>query len=113
MKSLKDNPLTHKFPKIFTSEIIKWLENEGFEITRNNSYCDKLTDRDYESMCFYKACDKNTSYHIGVYIFSFAIGVDVDYDCGGNSSTYLWQFESYTFEEAYDMMVDQVNKYKE
>ena len=49
---------------------------------------------------------------IGVYIFSYGIGVDIDYDCGGNSSAELWTFENWTFEEAYDKMVDYVNGYK-
>jgi hypothetical protein len=49
---------------------------------------------------------------ISVYIFENGIGVDVDYECGGNSSNYFWKFSDYNFEEAYDKMVDYVNDYK-
>lgn len=34
------------------------------------------------------------------------------YKCGGNLSIYFYDFKNYTFEEAYDQMVDVVNEYK-
>jgi len=112
MKSLNDNPIIHKNPEIFTPIILAWLESEGFHTDSNDSYCDKLTNDPYEGQCFYKNNSEGSNYHIGIYIFSYGIGVDIDYDCGGNSSADFWKFENYTFEEAYDKMVDYVNNYK-
>lgn len=112
MKSLNDNPVTHKNPDIFTPDILKWLENEGFNTETNDSYCDKLTDDPYEEKCFYKTSyNHKGSEHIGIYIFSYGIGVDVDYDCGGNLAVRFWKFSDYSFEEAYDNMVDFINEY--
>lgn len=112
MKSLKSNPIEHKNPSVFSAEILAWLKGEGFEIAHNDSYCDKLSDDSYEANCFYKNCSEDSSWHIGVYIFSYGIGVDIDYDCGGNSSRHLLKFEDSPFEKAYDKMVDLVNSYK-
>lgn len=111
MKSLNDNPLISKSPEVFTPEILLWLEKEGFKVSKNDSYCDKLSYNDYEGTCYYKNCSENSGYHIGVYIFSHSIGVDIDYDCGGNMSTYLFNIGD-NFEDAYDQMVDYVNGYK-
>lgn len=112
MKSLKDNPSINVLPEIFTPEIISWLEREGFETSTNDSYCDKLSDEPFEPKCFYKNASDNGTYFIGVYVFSYGVGVDIDYDCGGNSNAMMWLFKNYTFEAAYDEMVDYVNSYK-
>ena len=112
MKSLKNSTPLHKAPEIFTPEIIIWLEGEGFKVAHNDSYCDKLSDDDYEGECYYKTSSEGSDFHIGVYIFSYGIGVDVDYDYGGNMNTSLWKFSDYSFEEAYDKMVDYVQEQK-
>lgn len=39
MKSLNDNPIRVSLLSKFSPEIIKHIENEGFEISNNNSYC--------------------------------------------------------------------------
>lgn len=112
MKSLNDNPLISKAPDIFSERILRWLASEGFESRKNDSYCDKLTDHPYEETCFHKFASEGSSLSIGIYIFSYAIGVDIDYSCGGNLNTNIWLFKNFTFEEAYDAMVDFVNGYK-
>lgn len=105
MKSLNDT-LNNK---IFSKKILKWLDKEGFSQMKNDSYCFP-NSYDYEDKCLCKKIYSN--WDIGIYIFSCGIGVDIDYDCGGNSSTYFYDFKYCTFEEAYDQMVDMVNKYK-
>jgi len=112
MKSLNDNPHISKSPEILTPEIIKWLEKEGFESQKNNdSYCYTDANLDeWEDSCYKKTIYCN--YDISIYIFSKGIGVDLDYDCGGNSSNYFWKFSDYSFEEAYDEMVDYINNYR-
>lgn len=111
MKSLNYiQKFEEKNPQIFTPEIIKWIIDEGFEIKHNDSYCSSLSNGNWEDKCFFKHggyCYGDWPIHI--YIFSYGIGVDIDYECGGNSSIYLWNFDEYSFEEAYDDMVDYVN----
>jgi hypothetical protein len=111
MKSLNVNPAIQKCSGIFTPEILKWIEDEGFEIHKNDSYCDKATNDPYEDNCFYKRMFVG-GFSLGIYIFSWGIGVDVDYDCGGNSCVRVWKFEFFSFEEAYDEVVDFVNGYR-
>jgi hypothetical protein len=111
MKSLNEIPNNN--PQIFTSEIMEYILNEGFEYRINKySYCCP-EDIDSES-CYYKfAGHAYTDWPIFVYIYKDGIGVDIDYECGGNSSTMFWRFETYSFEEAYDEMVDYVNSRRE
>lgn len=112
MKSLSENLVTYKNSNIFNDEIIRWIKQEGFEEHKNNAYCWD-TRYNWEELCFFK----HGGYYSGdwpihIYIFSCGIGVDVDYECGGNSSTKFWDFNYYTFEEAYDNMVDYVNDHR-
>lgn len=109
MKSLNDNPFTNNFLNKFSSDIVKHIESEGFVLNNNDSYCCDIDN--YFDKCYKKTVGSST-YSIFVYIFENAIGVDFDYDCGGNSFNRLWKFEDYTFEEAYDYMVEEVNRYK-
>jgi hypothetical protein len=109
MKSLNDNPYKNDFPNIFTVEVLEHIKNEGFKFGTNDSYC-------YGEGNFDKWCDKafvknipNSNWTINCYIFENSIGLDIDYDCGGNSYNYLWKFDDYSFEECYDNMVDMVN----
>lgn len=113
MKSLNASPLQNNNPKIFTPEILDWIEKEGFEIEKNDSYCDKLTDSPYKNRCFKKRIENTSGTNrIYAYIFSDGIGIDIDYDCGGNSSKDYWKFDDYNgFECTYDKMVDYVNNY--
>jgi len=66
---------------------------------------------DWQDKCYYKNIDSDR-YTINVYIFDNGIGIDFDYDCGGNSFTRWFSFDEYTFENAYDNMVDSVNQWK-
>lgn len=110
MKSLNENVTKNNNPKIFTDEIMKFIDTEGFEYGNNDSYCSGFlpSEYKYEDKC-YKKNVHSDRYTINVYIFSFGIGVDFDYDCGGNSSNQFWTFDDYSFETAYDEMVDEVN----
>ena len=113
MKSLNDNPLIHISPEIFTPEILEFLAAEGFEQSKNDSYCDKeMFKEQYEESCLYKNHSEKSNFHIGIYIFSYGIGADIDYDCGGNMTYGFWEFKNNSFEESYDSMVDYVNGYK-
>jgi len=98
---------------IFIDEIITHIYAEEFEYTSNDSYCkshDKNDEQDYEEKCYYKSVGENSPNVQNAYIFNSGIGLDVDYDCGGNMITYFWWFETYTFEQAYDNMVLEVNR---
>jgi hypothetical protein len=115
MKSLNTPILTPD--DIFTEEILKHINHEGFKPGNNDSYCfndyEKLNEKVKTPNFTYK---KNMfdihSVDITVYIFDIGIGVDVDYDCGGNLNNVFFPFTNYSFEEAYDKMVDYVNKYR-
>lgn len=108
MKSL--NEQQNNNPEIFTPEILDWLKKEGFEHKTNDSYCLGEAGLEHENTCFYKLAGfYSRDWPIRVYIFSTGIGIDVDYECGGNSSTRFYKFEDYTFEQAYDEMVKYVN----
>lgn len=116
MKSLnpnnKSNPL---FSEIYSEEILTHLKNEGFEVAKAYSYCHPDNDSDnfstdYPSQCYKKSI--YSSFDLHIYVFHNAIGIDVDYDCGGNSSVYFWSLDNYTFEEAYDKMVAVINTYR-
>ena len=115
MKTLNDNYLINKFPEIFTDEMNKHIQSEKFKWDSNDSYCYREYQENHPDIhwiynAYYKHIDGQ--YPINVYIFENGIGVDIDYDCGGNLHNHMWNFESYTFEEAYDNMVDYVNDYK-
>lgn len=113
MKSL--NSLTLSDNDFFTPEIMEWIKKEGFKLHSNDSYCFPREDDNlkWESRCYHKYIDDVSNWSVGVYIFPSGIGVDVDYDCGGNSSTCFWKFSEYkNFEEVYDCMVDFVVRYK-
>ena len=42
------------------------------------------------------------------------IGLDVDYDCGGNSSYYYWYFEEFEndFHKLYDKVILKIDEYR-
>ena len=94
---------------IFTPEIIDFIKKEGFEYINNYSYVFNesfIDDHDHENMCFTKYINDLCA---SIYIFSCGIGIDFDYECGGNSSTRAYSFDYNTFEQAYDSMVDEIN----
>jgi len=97
--------------KYLTAEIIEYIKSEGFEHHGNDSYCFKETDLEWVDFCYFKHIDECQTFCINVYIFDNMIGVDVDYNCGGNLATYTWKFVHYDFEKAYDHMVDIVKRY--
>jgi len=112
MKSLNDNPIKKKFIHTFSPDIVNYIESEGFTYGNNNSYCANYESDNYVSDYCYKKFVSSDRYDISVYILENGIGVDFDYNCGGNSSNRFWDFSNYTFEECYDYMVDEINKYK-
>lgn len=110
MKSLLDSPIQNENPNMFTPEIMKFIIKDGFTYGSNDSYFYSETDLPWCSPCYKKKI--NCNYDISIYIFSNVIGVDIDYDCGGNYSNKFWLLSDYTFEDAYDNMVDYVNVYR-
>ena len=107
IKSLNEPKMKHIIVDKFGQEYYDFLLIEGFKSSKNDSYCYKKHNDDWTDSCLYKNIESN-NYTINVYIFENGIGVDFDYICGGNSSTNFWNFKSYTFEEAYDLMVGDV-----
>ena len=89
---------------------MKWISDEGFKLHSNDSYCFREIELKWEDKCYQKYVD-GSGFDINVYIFSTGIGVDVDYDCGGNSHNTFWKFSDYKdFEEVYDLMVTYVGR---
>ena len=113
MKSLNDSAFKSKNSSMFTDEIMEYITKEGFVEGKSDSYCVSemnISDLEWEDTC-YKKYVSSSLYSIHVYIFSFGIGVDFDYTCGGNSFVQYWKFEDYdSFEEVYDYMVESVNR---
>jgi hypothetical protein len=92
-------------------EIMNHIKAEGFTEHKNNSYCYKETDLEWTERCYYLYFDKCSSFSVGIYIFHNGIGVDVDYNCGGNYSTAFWKFSNLSFEEAYESMCKMIERY--
>jgi len=120
MKSLNDIPC-YGNKSIFTTEIMQFIQNEGFEYKKDDSYCyddyaaNHPKAQKYHEMCYYKYVNSIQNWTINVYIFPNGIGVDIDYSCGGNSSNWFIEFDENdenTFEKVYDEMVDSLNYYR-
>lgn len=111
MKSLNEPNIKYSIIEKFGIEIHQFILNEGFVPCINDSYCYKEYNDNWTDDCLIKTVDSD-SYTINVYIFENGIGVDFDYTCGGNSFTTFFSFTNHSFEDAYDSMVDEVNKWK-
>lgn len=114
MKSLNDPILLNS--GVFSREIIDHLLLEGFEYKSNDSYCYKQMQEYSPKVAYLDNCYSkyicSTNFTVTAYVFENGIGVDIDYNCGGNSSTVFLSFETFSFEEAYDKMVEFVNNYR-
>lgn len=107
MKSLnKITYVTTLDNNFFTEEVLSHIYSEGFEFTDNNSYAES---RNLKSNKCYKKYERSDSIDIYIYICEDGIEIDRDYECGGNLSTHFIKFSG-SFEEAYDEMVDYVNR---
>lgn len=96
-------------PDIFTSEVMVHIKSDGFELRNNDSYCHSY---DANIKCYHRYASTRSDDTIGIYIFETGIGIDIDYECGGNMNTYFYPFhDSESFTEAYDYAVDKVNEY--
>lgn len=94
-------------------EVLKHLEREGFEFRHSvHSYAAEKNENnpDYESWGFVMSDFVTPSgWPISIFIRNYGIEVDLDYDCGGNYTTYFFPFKRHeNFEETYDEMVDRV-----
>ena len=111
MKSLNSStaegcPLDNNF---FTTEALNHILSEKFEWRNNNdSYAERRNLKNFG--CYHKYEDGN-GVDIHIFICEDGIEVDQDYDCGGNMNSVFFKFE-YSFEEAYDKMVNHVNSIK-
>jgi len=117
MKSLNDNPTSTKSLNhgVLTKSIIEYLKSEGFEYFKNDSYTlnkAMLYDDSIvrEEVCLQKYIGICDCYAITAYVYEQGIGIDFDYDCGGNAYTKYWSFKHNTVEDAYDQMVDAINE---
>lgn len=131
MKSLNDK-LVLSNPEIFTKEIMDFIISERFEYTSNDSRCNErfpehlqpkrkhdwkdvmtgnynneVENLNWRDNCYYKYAGSYNGKSIKVFIFETGIGVDIEYILNSFDS-----FETYSFEECYDKMVDLVNKYR-
>lgn len=93
-----------------SKENIEWLEAEGFTEAKNDSYFYKDTQLNWENRCLHKSIFGDKDIHI--WIFPNVIGVDIDYDCGGNIYMKYWLLENTSFENAYNEMVKYVEIYR-
>jgi hypothetical protein len=104
MKSFDNSEIANStFPK----EFILHLKNEGFELKPNNSY--SLEGLTQDNNVYVKHLGYVGSMLGTVYVCTEGVGVDIDYDCGGNFKTTFYRFEIYGYEQAYDLAVDYVN----
>lgn len=94
---------------IFTKEVIEHIINEGFEWRdESDSYSER---RELSNYGCYKKYEDGNGFDVYIYICEDGIEVDQDYDCGGNYSTHFFPY-NYSFEDAFDSMVDYVNRIK-
>lgn len=94
----------------FTEESVSHLLREGFEWRdENDSYSERRGG--LNNYGCYKKYENGNGTDIFIYICEDGIEIDQDYDCGGNMNSYFIKFDS-SFEEAYDKMVDYVNRLK-
>ena len=113
MKSLKQNT-TQGCPfdrSIFTDDIVSHIFKEGFKwINECDSYSERRELSNYG--CYYKY-EAGNSFDIYIYICEDGIEIDIDLECGGNMRNSFYSFSLYdSFEEVYDLMVEQVNNEK-
>lgn len=87
----------------FSKEQMDYIKSEGFEVGKLDCYAELKGD-----VCYCKSLVDTNGWIINIYITEQGIAVDHDYDCGGNSSYMLWLFEIYSFEDAYNCMVEEV-----
>lgn len=117
MKSLNPN-IEEGCPfksELFNQEVVGHLLKEGFKWKGNNdSYAEY---RNLDVVGCYKKYENGNGTDIYIYICEDGIEVDQDYDCGGNINSYFIKFDTHmdgfkAFEEAYDQMVECVNRIK-
>ncbi len=111
LKSLyTNNPNEPKHPDWFNEEIQKFLELEGFVFTKNDSY--SFSQITYEKL-YKRFVPEISGWSITIYISKDYIGIDKDYDCGGNFMTYSWMILNSNdgFMEAYNEMILHLKEY--
>lgn len=92
--------LTHEY---FTDEVIKWMEEQGFEYRDVYPYC---FDSEEDDSLFYGK--RQYSLYLGTDIFIYTlfiidgyIGLDVEYNMGGNAGSYYINLDKFSsFEQA-------------
>jgi hypothetical protein len=111
LKSIHNISLGNESDEMFTPEILAFIGNEGFTLRTNDSYNKDLKGGNV----FWCRGGNSGSNILGIYIGTNGIAIDSDYDCGGNSSTYFFEFSESAdsvaekFEKAYNAMVAQLN----
>lgn len=114
MRSLHVKNIEKNLIKIIGQEYFDFIIKEKFELSKNNSYCFSAyfpDSSDWQEECY--KISFYTNWDIFVYIFTNGIGVDIDYDCGGNYNNTFFHFSNkLDFEAAYDSMITFVNDYR-
>jgi len=112
LKSIHDISIGDEDKTIFTEDVLSFIVKEGFEKKSNDSY-----NKELEGSSVYWSRGGNSGSNIlGIYIGLNGIAIDSDYDCGGNSSTYFFKFDTQNdsgqniFENAYNDMVKELNR---
>lgn len=88
-----NNPNHNPFNNI-TDEQFKFMIEEGFESGKLDCYADLEGD-----ICYRKSMQNENGWPVNIYITEQGIAVDIDYDCGGNSSNTTWWFEDGEYEK--------------
>lgn len=113
MKSIHDFSMSKLFPdkgNIFTKEVNEFIDKEQYRIITNSCYSVNIIDNTVYYIIPSNMRSEAFSYNI--YIGSNGIAIDKDYRVGGNYGSYWFPFNEELenpFEEAYDMMVEELN----
>ena len=97
----------------FTENVKNQIQNDGFEICRNESHC-AFSNNLSSSDGYHKIVGRTGSDNrpINAFIFREGIGVDIDYNSGENYLSVFWGFENHKdFDEAYARMNYFINDY--
>ena len=115
LKSIHDISIGDEDKTIFTKDVLAFIEKEGFKKKSNDSYNNELEG----NSVYWNSGGNSGSNVLGIYIGLNGIAIDSDYDCGGNSSTYFFKFDTQSgngdeiFENTYNDMVKSLNSLRD
>lgn len=98
--------LTSRVSILTAEEQDTYCYAEGFKQTTNDSTC---LPNEHNERYYKKSMGELGGMVVNVYVSISGIGIDQDYDVGGNFQKQFWSFDNYSFEDAYSYMVDEIN----